>query len=387
MSRKAVHFGAGNIGRGFVGMLLHEGGYEVVFSDVAAPLVDALEAAESYTVHEVGEGGQERTVTGFRAVNSAESPEAVAAEVATADVVTTAVGPTVLRFIAPHILAGLRERSAEAAPLQVMACENAIGATDTLRGHIQELAGEQWEELSSQAVFANTAVDRIVPGQPGGAPGDDVVIDVTVEPFYEWAIEQGAFGGDLPNIPGAHFVDELGPYIERKLFTVNTGHAAAAYLGARAGLGTIAEALADEQVAAGVAAALEETSALLVAKHGFSAEDMESYRSTILGRFRNPELPDTADRVGRQPLRKLSRHERLIGPAAEAAERGLSAEGLLAVVGAALEFSLPEDEQAVELQKLLGELNAEAFTEKVTGLAAGHPLFAPVVELVSARQR
>lgn len=387
MSRKAVHFGAGNIGRGFVGMLLHEGGYEVVFSDVAAPLVDALEAAESYTVHEVGEGGQERTVTGFRAVNSAESPEAVAAEVATADVVTTAVGPTVLRFIAPHILAGLRERSAEAAPLQVMACENAIGATDTLRGHIQELAGEQWEELSSQAVFANTAVDRIVPGQPGGAPGDDVVIDVTVEPFYEWAIEQGAFGGDLPNIPGAHFVDELGPYIERKLFTVNTGHAAAAYLGARAGLGTIAEALADEQVAAGVAAALEETSALLVAKHGFSAEDMESYRSTILGRFRNPALPDTADRVGRQPLRKLSRHERLIGPAAEAAERGLSTEGLLAVVGAALEFSLPEDEQAVELQKLLGELNAEAFTEKVTGLAAGHPLFAPVVELVSARQR
>lgn len=387
MSRKAVHFGAGNIGRGFVGMLLHEGGYEVVFSDVAAPLVDALEAAESYTVHEVGEGGQERTVTGFRAVNSAESPEAVAAEVATADVVTTAVGPTVLRFIAPHILAGLRERSAEAAPLQVMACENAIGATDTLRGHIQELAGEQWEELSSQAVFANTAVDRIVPGQPGGAPGDDVVIDVTVEPFYEWAIEQGAFGGDLPNIPGAHFVDELGPYIERKLFTVNTGHAAAAYLGARAGLGTIAEALAEEQVAAGVAAALEETSALLVAKHGFSAEDMESYRSTILGRFRNPALPDTADRVGRQPLRKLSRHERLIGPAAEAAERGLSAEGLLAVVGAALEFSLPEDEQAVELQKLLGELNAEAFTEKVTGLAAGHPLFAPVVELVSARQR
>ncbi len=384
---KAVHFGAGNIGRGFVGMLLHEGGYEVVFSDVAAPLVDALQAADSYTVHEVGDGGpgregRDRTVTGFRAVNSSEDPEGVASEVATADVVTTAVGPTILKFIAPHILAGLRARSGEAAPLQVMACENAIGATDTLRGHLVELAGGEWEELSSKAVFANTAVDRIVPGQPA-----DGGIDVTVEPFYEWAIEQGAFGGNLPNIPGAHFVDELGPYIERKLFTVNTGHAAAAYLGTRAGKGKIAEALADEQVAAGVAAALEETSALLVDKHGFSAQDMESYRSTILGRFRNPALPDTADRVGRQPLRKLSRHERLIGPAAEAAERGLSAEGLLAVIGAALEFSLPEDEQAVELQQLLGELNAEAFTERVTGLSAEHPLFAPVAELVGSRQR
>ncbi|GAB3850986.1 mannitol-1-phosphate 5-dehydrogenase [Nesterenkonia populi] len=380
---KAVHFGAGNIGRGFVGLLLHEGGYEVVFSDVAAPLVDALAAADSYTVHEVGAGGQDRTVTGFRALNSAESPEAVAAEVADADVVTTAVGPTILKLIAPHILAGLRERAEDAAPLQVMACENAIGATDTLREHIAELAGDEWGALSSNAVFANTAVDRIVPGQPseGG-------IDVTVEPFYEWAIEQGAFGGRLPSIPGAHFVDELGPYIERKLFTVNTGHATAAYLGQRAGLDAIAEALADEKVGAGVAAALEETSALLRAKHGFTDEEMTEYRTTILDRFRNPALPDTVDRVGRQPLRKLSRSERLIGPAAEAAEQGLAVDGLLSAVDAALEFT--GDEQAQQLHQLLdrmraAEVSPEAVTAEVTGLDPVHPLFDRVRDIVASR--
>ena len=68
---KAVHFGAGNIGRGFVGLLLHEGGYDLVFSDVSAALVDAINAASSYTVHEVGEGGRDIVVTGFRAINSA----------------------------------------------------------------------------------------------------------------------------------------------------------------------------------------------------------------------------------------------------------------------------------------------------------------------------
>lgn len=383
---KAVHFGAGNIGRGFVGMLLHEGGYEVVFSDVAAPLVDALNAAESYAVHEVGDGGQDRTVTGFRAVNSAEEPQAVAAEVASAAVVTTAVGPTILRFIAPHIVAGLRERSDEAAPLQVMACENAIGATDTLRAEMEALAGEDWPELEAKAVFANTAVDRIVPGQPAEAPGGGVAIDVTVEPFCEWAIEQPAFGGNLPDIPGAHFVEELGPYIERKLFTVNTGHAATAYLGARAGRGSIAEALADDEVAAGVTAALQETSALLVVKHGFSPEEMAAYRATILDRFRNPALPDTTDRVGRQPLRKLSRHERLIGPAAEAAERGLGVQGLLAVVEAALEFDAEGDEQVAEMQRLLGELSAEAFTAQVMGLS-GEDLLHPQAAAVVARRR
>ena len=129
----AVHFGAGNIGRGFIGLLLHKGGYEIVFSDVAAPLVDAINAAREYTVHEVCEGGVDTVVTGFRAINIATDPDELIAAIATADVVTTAVGPTVLRFVAPHIVAGLGLRDPAAAPLQVMACENAINATDLLR--------------------------------------------------------------------------------------------------------------------------------------------------------------------------------------------------------------------------------------------------------------
>lgn len=266
---KAVHFGAGNIGRGFVGLLLHEGGYEVVFSDVAAPLVDAIRAASHYTVHEVGDGGTDLVVTGFRAINSAENPEAVAGEIATAEVVTTAVGPRILPFVAPLVVAGLAQRDPTRAPLQVMACENAIGATDQLRAHMAERAGAAWDELSTRAVFANTAVDRIVPGQPKG-----IGIDVVVEPFYEWAIERGPFGDALPSIPGAHFVDDLAPYIERKLFTVNTGHAATAYYGARAGIERISDALAVPEIAAAVSATLAETSGVLIAEHGIAPDEL-----------------------------------------------------------------------------------------------------------------
>ena len=176
---------------------------------------------------------------------------------------------------------------------------------------------------------------------------------MTVEPFFEWAIERPPFGDDPPRIPGAHFVDDLAPYIERKLFTVNTGHATTAYFGAVAGVEKISDALADAAIAAKVSAALEETSALLVAKHGLDPADLASYRATILRRFRNPALPDTVWRVGRQPLRKLSRHERFVGPAAEAAERGLSVDALVDAMGAALAFDDAEDEQAVDLQRML----------------------------------
>jgi len=377
---KAVHFGAGNIGRGFVGLLLHEGGYDLVFSDVSAALVEAINAASSYTVHEVGDGGTDKVVTGFRAIDSSVDAEALVDEIATADVVTTAVGPTILKFVAPHIVAGLALRDPALPPLQIMACENAIGATDQLHTHVVELADESWDALASRAVFANTAVDRIVPAQSGGG------VDVTVEPFYEWAIERGPFGDAPPHIPGAHFVDDLTPYIERKLFTVNTGHAATAYLGARAGIERISDALADPAIAAQVEAALEETSALLVQKHELDPEVQGEYRATILRRFRNPALPDTVWRVGRQPLRKLSRHERFVGPAAEAAERGLAVDALVTAMAAALEFDDAEDAQSVELQRLLRERDAETFTAEVTGLAPEHPLYARMVEVVAARR-
>ncbi|PXA68633.1 mannitol-1-phosphate 5-dehydrogenase [Cryobacterium arcticum] len=380
---KAIHFGAGNIGRGFVGLLLHEAGYEVVFADVNAPLIEELQQAPSYTVHEAGETPTDKVVDNFRALNSATHEADLIEEIATADAVTTAVGPTVLRFVAPVIAAGLARRDPGLPPLAVMACENAINATDVLAEQVWANVPEgDRAALTSRVAFANTAVDRIVPGQAA-----DAGIDVTVEAFYEWVIESPAFGGTPPVIPGATFVEDLAPYIERKLFTVNTGHATVAYLGTQAGVSKLSEALLVPSVADGARRVLEETSALLVAKHGLDEATQRAYREKILGRFANPSLPDTVERVGRQPLRKLSRHERFIGPAAEIAERGTRPVALLEAIGAALRFDVADDEQSVELQRMLGADSAETIVAEVCGLDATHPLYADVLEVVRGAVR
>ncbi|HKU29564.1 MAG TPA: mannitol-1-phosphate 5-dehydrogenase [Arthrobacter sp.] len=378
---KAVHFGAGNIGRGFVGLLLHEAGYEVVFADVAEALINQLAAASSYEVHEVGENAAVKTVSGFRALNSGTQEAAVVAEIATADVVTTAVGPHILKFVAPVIARGLAGRSPSLAPLQVMACENAINATDLLQAEVLAAWDGAAGDLSEVAVFANTAVDRIVPNQ---APGQG--LDVTVETFYEWVIDRTPFAGAAPVIPGATFVDELGPYIERKLFTVNTGHASAAYFGYGAGLEKISDAMADASVAARVRAVLEETKQLLVAKHEFVEAEQEAYVQKILSRFTNPYLPDTVNRVGRAPLRKLGRHERFIGPAAELAERGVTPVALLDAMSAALRFDDGADDEAVELARMLAEMDAADAVERITELPPSHPLFPQVQKLIEERK-
>ncbi|RFA13467.1 mannitol-1-phosphate 5-dehydrogenase [Subtercola boreus] len=372
---KAVHFGAGNIGRGFVGLILHNAGYEVVFADVNASLIDALAAAPTYDVFEVGLLPRTWTVDNFRALNSSTDEVGVVAEIASADIVTTAVGPNILRFVAPLIGRALQARSASDAPLQVMACENAINATDSLRGHIETSLGDDFAAVSARAVFANTAVDRIVPGQ---AP--DAGLDVTVEDFFEWAIESGPFGDALPSIPEAHFVPDLAPYIERKLFTVNTGHAATAYFGAAEGIAPVAEAIAVPDIFTKVKAVLEETKSLLVAKHEFDSSVQEAYLEKNLQRFANPYLPDTVDRVGRAPLRKLSRNERFIGPAAQLAERGIEPVALLVAIRAALTFDVPADPESVQLQQILAGSSAEDAVREVTGMAEGHPLYESLVQ-------
>lgn len=374
-----MHFGAGNIGRGFVGLILHNAGYEVVFADVNAELIDALAGSTSYLVREVGAGASTSTVDNYRALNSATHEADVIAEIATAEVVTTAVGPNILRFVAPVIAAALSKRDPSLPPLAVMACENAINATDRLRDSVVDSI-ENPSDLH-RAVFANTAVDRIVPGQPAGAG-----LDVTVESFFEWAVERHPFGGDVPVIPEAHFVDDLAPYIERKLFTVNTGHATTAYHGFLAGAGSISEAIGIPAVLAEVRAVLAETKELLVARHEFAPEVQQEYIEANLLRFASEELTDTVVRVGREPLRKLSRNERFVGPAAALAERGLSSAALVRAIGAALRFDVPDDQQSVELLALLASTSAHGFTLQVTGLEPVHPLFATVVAEVARAQ-
>lgn len=377
----AVHFGAGNIGRGFIGLLLHDAGHDLVFIDVNAPLIAQIAEADEYRVIEIGEQERSRTVSGFTAIDSSADEPAAIAAVAGADVVTTAVGPSILRFIAPVIAAGLRARPAGRAPLPIMACENALGATTSLREHVAALLADAPEALA-RGVFANTAVDRIVPIQE---PDADRPLDVRVEPFCEWAIEVGPFGDEPPAIPGAHFVDDLAPYIERKLFTVNTGHAATAYLGRLAGAATIDEAIGMPAVRRAVTVALEETSRLLISRHGFDEAVQDAYRATAIDRFANPALHDGVERVARQPLRKLSRHERLIEPAAALAEDGVEPVGLLAVIAAALRFHDPADSESVALREQLasGATSAELVVA-ITGIEPEHPLFASLESAIGA---
>ena len=372
---QAIHFGAGNIGRGFIGAVLQDAGYHVVFADVNDELVTELNEAGSYRVIELGEDGVTHLYQNFEAVNSAVDRERLIQLIAEADVITASVGASVLPRIAEVIAVGL-DRRQRPEPAVVMACENAVNATDLLAKEILK-----WHAVQTRAVFCNTAVDRIVPLQPEGLSPS-----VEVEAFSEWVIETKNLRGVALQIPGALFVEDLGPYIERKLFTVNTAHCALAYLGQQAGHLTIAAAMRDPEILDAVQRILRETSTALIRKFGFDPERHGQYVQKTLRRLSSDVIDDQVERVGRQPLRKLSRGERLVSPAAYLAEHGVPCPGLLRAVAAALRFTAADDSEVALLHQKLQTHRAGDFVSSVCGIEPSHPLFNQLTEVVSAHQ-
>ena len=301
--KRAIQYGAGNIGRGFIGAVLSEAGYHVVFADVNQQIIDRINEDGAYTVHIMDVESRDVRITNISGVNS--GGDAIVDEIVRAEMITTAVGLRILPYIAPAIAKGIAARRAAGveSPLNIVACENGIRATSQLKEEVyKHLAAEDAEWAAAHVGFADCSVDRIVPPVRSENP-----IDVVVENFYEWNVEEKSFVGGAPHIAGMNLADNLLAYIERKLFTLNTGHAITAYLGRMKGLKTIDESIADAEIFAVVKAAMQQSGEALVRKFGFDHDAHFKYIDKIIGRFKNPYLKDDVARVGREPLRKLSR--------------------------------------------------------------------------------
>lgn len=375
--KKAVHFGAGNIGRGFIGLILNQAGYEVCFADVSDKLIDALKAEQSYTVELFGEQKVLVKVDHVTGINSIKELPQLNEALRFAELITTAVGPSILPIIAKSLVTFIEAKAASnvEAYLNIIACENTIGGSDQIKAALYPLLSEKAKTYADQWIgFPNAAVDRIVPNQKNDDP-----LWVKVEPFYEWVIDQTQVKGPLV-IGGVHFTDKLGAFIERKLFTVNTGHATAAYAAYRKGYATIVDAMSDPEIEGLVSGVIHETGALIVKKHGFDEVEQESYILKTIERFKNPHIIDEVVRVGRSPLRKLSPSDRFIKPLRECADAGLPTLALEKSIVNLLKFDCVQDEEAFKLQAYIKEHGVQKAVTDFSGLDPDHPSVKRIVE-------
>lgn len=357
---EVVHFGAGNIGRGFIGALLSMSGYHITFVDIDERVIGILGKEKKYKVRIVGDSEELLTISPVDGLSSM-SPN-LPSIISESDLITCAVGPNVLSKIAVHILAGLKERKASKNTnhLYIIACENMIRASSALFDIIYKQSDFDLQNfINTHVSFLDSAVDRIVPITP-----PDPELTVTVESYYEWCIESKHIKEGFHSIHGVHFVDDLQPYIERKLFTLNTAHTYIAWMGHLCGDTTILDCMKNASIVDHVKSICNETAQVLIEKHGFQKEAHDKYIDSILQRFRNTHILDSIYRIGRSPVRKLSRNERFIAPLMLAIGYGTAYEELLRACACGLQFENEDDEEAKSIQALLRRKGVgEVFSE------------------------
>ena len=365
--KKAVMYGAGNIGRGFIGALMSQSGYQVTFVDVAEPVVESLQTKGVYPVRYVsGEGHEDVWIENVTAVNGNDMDK-VASIIAECDIMATAVGARILPYIVPNIVAGLRKRWAMGkAPLNIIICENLMDANKVLETLLKEkLTAEEREKFDESVGLVEASIGRMVPVQTEEMK-DGEPLRVCVERYGYLPVDKAAFRGDIPNIENMVPFAPFDFYIHRKLYVHNMGHAVCAYLGDLLGMEYIWQAIGVPEIRLVVHNAMLDSAAALSKKYGAPLSELQNHIADLLGRFGNQALQDTCQRVGGDPARKLSPTDRLVGAAKLAYEQGITPCYLAVGAAAGVKRYITESEDSA--------LTAEAVLETVCQLSLSDPL-------------
>lgn len=374
--KQAIIFGAGNIGRGFIGQLFSESGYRVTFIDVDQVLLAVFNQRGQYTIRLVtNESSKDVSVGPVRGLLSGEV-EAVAQAVAEADIGATAVGAGVLKHIAPALAAGIARRAEQGltTPLNLIICENLKGAAHFFGAMVKSHLSPAHQVYQEKYVgLVDTVIARMVPPLLPEMREQDPSL-IIVEPYKELPVDAAGFVGVPPNIVGMTPVAPFSFYTERKLYVHNAGHAVLGYLGYLKGYEYGYEALLDAEIAASVRGAMQESQWALEKKYGLGAGTMTPFREDLLTRFTNRALGDTVFRLGRDPIRKLAHNDRLVGAALNALAQEVEPVNLVKGLAAALRFNPPKDSVALQLQDQLQRIGLEATLQSVCNLAPNSPL-------------
>ncbi|MCM8820820.1 MAG: mannitol-1-phosphate 5-dehydrogenase [Candidatus Omnitrophica bacterium] len=366
--KEVVIFGAGQIGRGFIGDICHSSGYHLIFIDVVEDVVELLNKEKAYPLWLLdNDRKEEKIITDISAISFSEKDKIIDVLVK-ADIAFTAVGANNLKSLAPLLAEGINRKAVEFPDsyFNVIICENLLGSSEILKKEIKKyVLHNGLSFLEERTGLVESVVSRMV------APLSDQMkkkypLLVTVEPYNTLPVEKKKFKGKVPPIRGLYPVEDLFPYEELKLFIHNLSHACLAYLGYLKGYTYIWEAIESPDIRAIFDGVISEARAALIKKHNFDIAEIDGYISDLVKRFGNRLLNDTVFRVGRDPLRKIGPNDRIAGAIDLCLSQGIYPENICLVMAYCLCYNYPDDKSAVEMQVLIKEKGVVSLLKEVS---------------------
>ena len=367
----AVQFGAGNIGRGFMGQLFWEAGYKTYFIEYNEQMVNLLNESGTYPLRLLDAYTKKNInlkIDRFEAICSKEHGR-VADLFRIADVAGTAVGVQNLDSIAPSIAMGIRKRRSEKAlPIDIYLCENTNGAGKLLQDAVfRHLSSEEQEWAKQNVGFVATSVARMVPAADKRFEHEGPLF-VVADSYHKLPYDGTARRASEPSIEGLKSVSNFKAEVERKLYTHNLGHAVMGYIGYLKGYTYVHESFSDDYLSSVFDGALNETAQALVRMYPDDIDPQEHNEiiQDVHVRFGNPMLLDSLTRVARDPKRKLSANDRLIGSAKMCLSQGVFPKYIAFICGAAYCYDAPDDPGAMEIQQLIRAGGIESALQKIS---------------------
>ncbi len=314
--RKIVIFGAGKIGRSFIGQLFGRGGYKLVFIDVDPVITERLNSRGSYRIVIKGEKDEEIIISNLTAIKASDK-QMVSETVSSAGILAVSVGKNALEKVIPVIAAGLelRQNRNPGCPLDIIIAENMRDAADFMGDQLKKYLPPDYP-VGKLVGLIETSIGKMVPIMTLAELEKDPLV-IYAEPYNTLILDGKGFKSPIPDIEGLAPKNNIKAWVDRKAFIHNLGHSTAAYFGyfRHPQAIYIYEVLDDREVYDFTRDTMLQSAEILriVYPDDFTARDLEDHIDDLIFRFRNKALKDTIFRVGQDLARKLSTDDRFMG--------------------------------------------------------------------------
>jgi mannitol-1-phosphate 5-dehydrogenase len=341
-----VLFGAGKIGRSFIGQLFSQGGYEVVFVDIFKPVIDALNERGNYNVIIKSDIDKIQSIKNVRGI-LVNDHQTVIAEIASAEILAVSIGQKGLPYIMPLLAKGLLKRFEQnpESPLDIIIAENLRNAAEYFEEELTKLLPVTYP-LKNLVGLVETSIGKMVPIMLKKDMDEDI-LQVFAEPYNTLILDKKAFKNPIPDVKGLAPKENMKAWVDRKLFIHNLGHAATAYLGHKYNNRFIYlyEALAVPEIYKQVRDTMLQAADVLLIKYPdeFTVVSLTEHIDDLLYRFQNRALGDTIFRVGCDLFRKLGPEDRIVGVIKLAKELNMPFDKILNVLLCSFEFRATDE--------------------------------------------
>lgn len=374
--KKVLHFGAGNIGRGFFGQLYYESGYHIVFVDIVEQVINLLNDKNEYPLWLVSENLEKLTIKNVSGIKLSDV-QSILETSRDIELISFSVGVNNVKGLIP-ILTKIIENKSKLKPesnLNIIIGENMKDASKTVRKWISEsLNPEATDYFEKKVGLVETVLSRMIPVVPDEIKKQYPLI-ILAEPYKIMPVAKNMFKGNLPNIKGFLFVENIESYEAMKLYIHNLTHAAFAYAGHLKGYTYIWESVADEKIRFIVDKAYLEIKMAINKKYGLSLDEIDDYYNDLIERFSNKSLADTVKRVAREPIRKIGPEDRIIGAARLCENHQIKPEYISIIAAFCLNYDEPSDTESQKMKFLLNNQGIDYVLKNISGLAESEPLF------------